>query len=195
MSGTPTSSQPVNRSGLLARLTEMGIETHTVDHEAVFTVAESERLERELPGGHTKNLFLKDAKDRLFLLVAESRTRIDMKAMPKAIGSARLSFGKPDLLLEVLGVTPGSVTAFSVVNDVAGRVELLIDRALLRHERINCHPLENTATTNIARDDLLRFIRATGHEPRVIDTGAWNDEADGGSATRTTAEHPHPGEQ
>jgi Ala-tRNA(Pro) deacylase len=179
----------------MSRLAEMGIETHTVEHEAVFTVLESERLERELPGGHTKNLFLKDAKDRLYLLVAESRSRIDMKALPKVIGSARLSFGKPDLLLDVLGVTPGSVTALSVINDHAGRVEVLIDEALLRHDRINCHPLENTATTNIARDDLLRFIRATGHEPRVVDTRAWNDEADSGAATGKSAANPHPGEQ
>lgn len=168
---------PLSRSGLMARLDEMGIVTETVDHEPVFTVAESERLERELAGGHTKNLFLKDAKDRLFLLIAESRTTVDLKQLPKVIGSARLSFGKPDLLLQVLGVAPGSVTAFAVVNDTAGQVSVLIDRALIRHERINCHPLENSATTNIAREDLLRFIRATGHEPRVIDPGMRNDDA------------------
>jgi len=155
----------------MTRLAAMGIETETIDHEAVFTVAESERLERELPGGHTKNLFLKDAKDQLYLIVAESHTRIDLKALPGVIGSARLSFGKPDLLFQVLGVMPGSVTAFSVVNDVTARVTVLIDKALMEHPRINCHPLVNTATTNIARDDLLRFIRATGHEPRVVDVG------------------------
>jgi Ala-tRNA(Pro) deacylase len=163
---------PLRRDELFVRLAELGIATTTTEHEAVFTVAESEKLERDLPGGHTKNLFLKDAKDRLFLLVAESHTRVDLKTLPKVIDSARLSFGKPELLLSVLGVTPGSVTAFAVVNDVAGRVTVLIDKALLGHERINCHPLENTATTNIARDDLLRFIRATGHEPRIVDLTA-----------------------
>jgi Ala-tRNA(Pro) deacylase len=162
----------VTRAGLFARLAALGIATETTEHEAVFTVAESEKLERDLPGGHTKNLFLKDAKDRLFLLVAESRSRVDLKTLPKLIGSARLSFGKPDLLLSVLGVTPGSVTAFAVINDTAGAVTVLFDQALLRHDRINCHPLENTATTNIARDDLLSFIRATGHEPRIVDLGA-----------------------
>lgn len=159
------------RDELFARLGALGIVTSTVEHEPVYTVAESEKLERQLAGGHTKNLFLKDAKERLFLLIAESRSSVDLKALPKSIGSARLSFGKPDLLLEVLGVTPGSVTAFAVVNDISGRVTVLIDRALLRHDTINCHPLENTATTNIAREDLLRFIRATGHEPRVVDLG------------------------
>ncbi|MFZ4805947.1 MAG: prolyl-tRNA synthetase associated domain-containing protein [Hyphomicrobiaceae bacterium] len=171
MSAIPSSHAPLSRAELMARLAGMGIETHTIEHQAVFTVAESEQLERELPGGHTKNLFLKDAKDRLFLLVAESHTRVDLKALPGLIGSARLSFGKPDLLLEVLGVSPGSVTAFAVVNDRAARVSVLIDKALMKHARINCHPLVNTATTNIARDDLLGFIRATGHEPRIVDVG------------------------
>jgi len=168
----PTEPRPMTRADLMARLAELGIATTTIEHEAVFTVAESTKLERELTGGHTKNLFLKDAKDRLFLLVAESHTQIDLKALPKVIGSARLSFGKPDLLLQVLGVTPGSVTAFAIANDTVGRVTVFIDKALMRHDTINCHPLENTATTNIARDDLLRFIRATGHEPHVIDPAA-----------------------
>jgi Ala-tRNA(Pro) deacylase len=162
---------PLTRSELMARLDSMAISSTTVEHEAVFTVAESERLERTLAGGHTKNLFLKDAKDRLYLVVAESRTRIDLKSLPAVIGSARLSFGKPELLKEVLGVDPGSVTALAVANDTAGRVSVIVDQALMRHATINCHPLVNTATTNIARDELLRFIRSTGHEPRILAVG------------------------
>lgn len=158
---------PKTRTELFDRLRELSITTETLDHPAVFTVAESEALERDISGGHTKNLFLKDAKGRLFLVVAKSTTRVDLKALPKTLGCARLSFGKPDLLMEVLGVTPGSVTAFAVINDTTGRVGVVIDNALMQHEKINCHPLENTATTSIARDDLLAFMRACGHQPRI----------------------------
>lgn len=159
---------PVTREQLFDRLAALGISTETVEHEAVFTVAESDRLERELPGGHTKNLFLKDAKDRLFLVVAQSHTQVDLKTLHKRIGAARLSFGKPDLLMEVLGVPPGSVTALSVINDDQKRVSVVVDRRLMGYERINCHPLVNTATTSLARDDLFRFMRACGHEPLVV---------------------------
>lgn len=159
---------PATRSDLFARLEELGIPTTTVDHPAVFTVAESSGLERSLPGGHTKNLFLKDAKDRLFLVVAQSSTPVDLKSLHKTLGCARLSFGKPDLLMQVLGVPAGSVTAFSLINDKGHRVSVAIDAALMQHESINCHPLENTATTNISRDDLLKFIKACGHDPRVV---------------------------
>lgn len=171
---------PVSRDDLMRRLAELGITTSTVEHKAVFTVAESEEVERELVGGKTKNLFFKDAKGVLWLVVAESHTRIDLKALPGIIGSGRLSFGKPDLLMEVLGVTPGSVTAFSLINDTGRRVNVVIDAALMRHDTINGHPLVNTATTNIARDDLLRFIRACGHEPRILPVGTPADM--GGSA-------------
>jgi Ala-tRNA(Pro) deacylase len=159
---------PASRSDLFARLEALGITTKTLDHPAVFTVAESTGLERDLPGGHTKNLFLKDAKDRLFLIIAQSQTAIDLKTLHKTLGCARLSFGKPELLMEVLGVPPGSVTAFSLINDQTNRVSVIVDQQLMVHDSINCHPLENTATTNIARDDLLRFIRAGGHDPRVM---------------------------
>jgi len=158
----------MTRSDLMAHLNALGVETTTVEHEPVFTVAESERLHRDVSGGHTKNLFLKDGKDRLWLVVAECHTEIDLKALPKVIGSARLSFGKPELLMEVLGVTPGSVTALALVNDAAGRVSVVVDRRLMEYEMINCHPLVNTATTSIRRDDLIKFMEASGHTPRIL---------------------------
>lgn len=167
---------PATRSDLMRRLAELGIETTTIDHPAVFTVAESSLLDRDIPGGHTKNLFLKDAKDRLFLFVAHAHTSVDLKALPKEIGSARLSFGKPELLMEVLGVSPGSVTAFAVMNESEGRVQVIVDEALMRFEAINCHPLTNTATTTIARDDLLAFLNACAHPPRVLSIGKPSDE-------------------
>ena len=156
------------RAQLFARLDAVGVAHVTIDHEPVFTVAQSQRLHREIAGGHTKNLFLKDAKDKLWLVVAESDTPVDLKVLPKVIGSARLSFGRPDLLGAVLGVTPGSVTAFALMNDKNGRVSVVVDQRLMRYDVINCHPLENTATTSIPRDGLMRFIRACGHEPRVL---------------------------
>ncbi|MGJ0557707.1 prolyl-tRNA synthetase associated domain-containing protein [Methylocystis sp.] len=163
---------PATRQDLSARLDELGISTTTVEHEPVFTVAESERLEREIDGAHTKNLFLKDDAGALFLVVARSATRVDLKALSRRLGAGRFSFGKPELLMEVLGVPPGSVTAFAVINDPEARVRLVLDEALMSFDSINCHPLENTATTNIARADLLRFIRACGHEPSIAVLGA-----------------------
>lgn len=159
---------PVTRSELMARLAQLGIATTTVEHEAVFTVAESSKLEHDIPGGHTKNLLLKDKRDRLYLVTALGSAVIDMKSLHKILGSDRLSFAKPDLLLEVMNVTPGSVTVFALINDIERRINVVLDARLMEHETINCHPLENTATTNIARDDLLRFIRACGHEPRIL---------------------------
>jgi Ala-tRNA(Pro) deacylase len=159
---------PKSRAQLFSALTELGIQTETVEHPAVFTVAESDTVQIPLPGAHTKNLFLKDDKGALFLVIANSATRVDLKALSKRLGAGRFSFGKPELLMEVLGITPGAVTAFAVINDTVQRVTIVFDEALMADTTINCHPLENTATTNIARDDLLRFIRATGHEPRVM---------------------------
>ncbi|MEZ5853266.1 MAG: prolyl-tRNA synthetase associated domain-containing protein [Hyphomicrobiaceae bacterium] len=159
---------PLTRAQLFSRLDELGIKTTTVEHEPVFTVSESDALHREIDGGHTKNLFLKDAKGRLWLVVAEAHTEIDLKTLPKVIGSARLSFGKAELLMEVLGVTPGSVTALAIVNDTTHRVSVVVDARLMGYDLINCHPLENTATTSIGRDDLLRFMEACGAKPRVL---------------------------
>lgn len=175
---------PATRSDLFARLDQLGISATTVEHPAVFTVAESSGLERSLPGGHTKNLFLKDAKDRLFLVIAQSSTPVDLKSLHKTLGCARLSFGKTELLMQVLGVPAGSVTAFSLINDTEHRVSVAVDAALMQHDSINCHPLENTATTNISRDDLLKFIRACGHDPRIVGLS--------GPATAEASETPSP---
>jgi Ala-tRNA(Pro) deacylase len=159
---------PAGRADLLAFLQKHGIATATVEHPPLFTVEESQSLRGEIAGGHTKNLFLKDKKDQIFLVVAEEDAAIDMKTLHKRIDSARLSFGKPELLAELLGVVPGSVTPFGIINDTSTRVTVILDSALLRHEKLNFHPLENTATTTIAREDFLAFLRHTGHEPRIL---------------------------
>lgn len=166
---TTTPPPPAGREDLERRLADLGIEVETHDHPPVFTVAESEDLHRRIPGAHTKNLFLKDAKGRLFLVVAHHATEVALKGLHRKLGAARFSFGKPDVLMQALGVTPGSVTAFALMNDAAGQVTAVIDSALISHDVINAHPLRNDATTSIARADLFRFMEATGHEPVVVD--------------------------
>jgi Ala-tRNA(Pro) deacylase len=159
------------REEILARLAELGIEATTVDHPPVFTVEQAREHTAHLPGGHCKNLFLKDKKDRLWLVTCLDERKVDLNALSKRLGAARFSFGRAELLREVLGVEPGSVTPLAIVNDGAGRVTHVIDAGLLAHEVVNCHPLRNDATTAIRGEDLLRFVRATGHEPVVIDLG------------------------
>ena len=160
---------PATRAELLAMLARLGIATTTVEHAALFTVGQSRALRGAIAGAHTKNLFLKDRKGALFLVTAPEDAAIDLKHLHRLIrASGRLSFGKPDLLMEVLGVPAGAVTPFAAINDTAGRVAVILDAVLMAHERVNCHPLVNTATTTIAAADLIAFIRATGHEPRVL---------------------------
>lgn len=161
-----------SRADLMLRLAELGIAATTVDHPAVFSVAESAELDRQIPGGHTKNLFLKDARGALYLIIAHAHTNVDLKRLARTLGAGRLSFGKPDLLVGTLGVTPGSVTVFALINDAGQKVGVIVDEALMAFDSVNGHPLENTATTNIARDDLFRFIRACGHAPRVLYLGS-----------------------
>ncbi|WP_454654640.1 prolyl-tRNA synthetase associated domain-containing protein [Bosea beijingensis] len=161
---------PVTSDQLCAYLTEKGITFHRTDHPAVFTVAETAPHRDEMVGHHTKNLFLKDKKGRIFLVSAEAHARIDLKRLHERIGaSGRLSFGSAELLMEKLGVTPGSVTAFAVINDRAGDVTMVLDATLASGEDVNFHPLINTATLRVSRDDLLAFFRNTGHEPLIVD--------------------------
>lgn len=160
---------PVSPEELLAAIETAGIDARTVSHPPLFTVAESKDLRGQLEGGHTKNLFLRDKKGNVFLVVADEDADIDLKRIHARIGaSGRVSFGKPELMMELLGVEPGSVTAFGLVNDTGGRVSCVFDEALMRHDKLNCHPLTNTMTTTIGRDDLIAFLGQYGHQPRVI---------------------------
>ena len=157
---------------LLAYLAALGVETETVDHPPLHTVEDLQALRGDIPGGHTKNLFVKDKKSRLFLLVSSETTAIDLKRVHEKIGAqGRVSFGSADLLEEVWGVRPGAVTPFGAVNDQAGRVRVVLDEAMMRHERLNFHPLVNTRTTGLKSADLVKFLRATGHEPLVVALG------------------------
>jgi Ala-tRNA(Pro) deacylase len=146
----------------------MGIAHATHDHPPVFTVAQSAHIKLTMPGGHTKNLFLNDKKGRLFLVSALAETKIDLSALSKVLGVGRFSFGAPDLLLSVLGVTPGAVTAFAVINDPLGRCTMILDIALMAHDPVNFHPLTNDATTAIHPQDLVRFLVGCGHPPQFV---------------------------
>lgn len=161
---------PATRDNLMALFEDLGIEVTTVDHQPVFTVAESGDLHDRIPGGHTKNLFVKDKKGRLFLIVALHDAEIDLKKVHQIVGAqGRVSFGNAELLMEVLGVEPGSVTPFSLINDKdAQRVTPVFDAAMMQHETLNYHPLKNDATTSISSEDLMKFARACGHDPRVL---------------------------
>lgn len=159
---------PANPDQLFAALDALAIKYTTVKHPPLFTVEQSRALRGQIPGGHTKNLFLRDKKHALFLVVAEEEADIDLKGLHRLLGAnGRFSFGSSDLLREVWGVEPGAVTPFGAMNDTAGRVTVVLDQAMLTHATLNFHPLVNTMTTSIARDDLIRFLESTGHSPRI----------------------------
>lgn len=149
----------------------LGISVDVHRHPPLITVEGSKALRGDIPGPHVKNLFLKDKKQRLWLVTTLEDTPVNLKTLNKVIGSARLSFGKPDLLAEVLGVQPGSVTPFAVMNDAGARVTLVLDAAMMALDQVNAHPLHNEATVTIATADLLTFVRKTGHEPVVVAIG------------------------
>lgn len=154
---------------LYGLLDKLGIAHKTEEHRAVFTVAEGADVKARLPGGHTKNLFLKDKSGAYVLISALGTTEIRLNQLHKRIETKRLSFGKPEALLELLGVVPGSVTVFSVLNDTDCHVRLILDKGLFNHDAVWFHPMRNTASTRIAPDDLISFAEATGHAPTVID--------------------------
>ena len=160
-----------DRKTLFARLEELGIATTTVEHAPMFTVEQSGALRLSLPGAHTKNLFLVDRDGSMVLVVAKDDTRVNLKALAKRLAAGRFSFGKGEQLEAVLGVPPGSVTPLALINGSAAAVIVVVDKALLDFAEVNCHPLENTATTRLTTQDLIRFIKACGHEPLIIPLG------------------------
>ena len=147
----------------------LGIKTETFQHPPLHTVADSKLLRGDIPGGHTKNLFLKDRKDQYFLLTVDEDAAVDLKTIHLVIGAAgKVSFGRPEALLELLGVAPGAVTVFGAVNDIEGRVKVFLDAGLMENDIVNGHPLVNDATTSIAAADLIKFLNATGHPPNIL---------------------------
>ena len=166
------------RQELLADLTGLGIAHHTVEHEALFTVEQSKALYGKMPGGQTKNLFIKDKKGRHFLVGMEHDAVVDLKTIHTRIGGqGRVSFGNADDMMAYLGFVPGSVTLFGIINDLTNQVTVFMDEALLTHDKINAHPLTNEATTNLATIDMLKFLEAHGHKAQILPRVEASDEA------------------
>ncbi len=160
---------PATADDLFRRLDGLGIEVTTTKHEAVFTVEQAKAHRGAIPGGHAKNLFLKDKKGAMWLVVCLEDRKIDLKSLPAMLGSARLSLASPDRLMNFLGVIPGAVTPFAMINDRDGHVRIAFDRGVFEREPLNFHPLDNAMTTSISARDMLAFLEAEGHEPMMID--------------------------
>jgi len=162
---------PATPEDLFARLESLGIPTKTVWHAPVFTVEEAQAARGEMPGVHCKCLFLRDKKGALWLVAAEESRRVDLKALAARLGADRFSFASPERLMAHLGVAPGTVTPFALINDAERTVRVALDAAMLAGGTLHFHPLTNAATTRITADDLLKFIRACGREPEIIELG------------------------
>jgi len=169
---------PKTPEDLFAALDSLNIQHRTVHHPPLFTVEQSRELRGQIPGGHTKNLFLRDKKGAIYLVVTLEDAAVDLKGLHRKLGaSGRFSFGSAELLREVWGVEPGSVSPFGAINDEGARVTVVLDTAMMRQQTLNYHPLDNRMTTAIARDDLLKFLRWTGHEPRIEPVSGPPEEA------------------
>lgn len=160
---------PTSPEQLMARLKDLGIEFDLHHHEAVYTVAEAEAVDRDITGTHCRNLFLRDKKKNNFLVVLPNDTEVDIKKLQPLIGADRLSFGSADRLWEYLGVRPGSVCPYSIINDTQNQVTIFLDKTMMQSARVNYHPLLNTMTIGTAPADLLKFIESTGHTPHIVD--------------------------
>lgn len=167
MSGEP----PATPERLFAELRALGIPFRTVEHPPVFTVEEARRTRGDLPGIHTKSLFLRDKRERMWLVVCLADREVDLRALAARLGSKRLSFGSPNRLMRYLGVIPGAVNPFAVINDAGREVQVVLDRAVIEGDPVNLHPLDNAMTTALAAADLVRFLEAHGHAPQVVDFG------------------------
>jgi Ala-tRNA(Pro) deacylase len=164
---------PATPEQLFTYLDSLGIVHKSVSHPPLFTVEESRAQRGKIAGAHTKNLFLRDKKGAIYLVVALEDAAIALNSLHRLLGaSGRFSFGSAELMRETIGVEPGSVTPFAAINDREGRVAIVLDAAMMAHEVLNFHPLANTATTTIARADLVTFLEATGHPPRIVAVAA-----------------------
>jgi Ala-tRNA(Pro) deacylase len=160
---------PTSPESLLEQLKALNIEFTLYHHEAVYTVEESNKVDVDIKGTHCRNLFLRDKKKKNYLVVLQNATEVDMKKLHPVIDSGRLSFGSADRLWEYLGVRPGSVCPFSIVNDIEKQVKILLDKSMMETKIVNYHPLLNTMTVGLKPDDLIKFIESTGHEVHIVD--------------------------
>ncbi|MEE8500063.1 MAG: prolyl-tRNA synthetase associated domain-containing protein [Kiloniellales bacterium] len=163
---------PTSPEALIARLKALGIAVKTFEHPPVYTVEQAKALRGELRGGHIKNLFLRNKKGAMWLLTCLEDRDVDLKALGQALGAGRFSFGSAQRLVTYLGVLPGAVTPFGVINDTEGKVQMVLDKALLDCDPINAHPLVNDMTAAVSPEGLVRFLEAVGHAPRILDLDA-----------------------
>ena len=170
---------PTTREQLLAHLEGLGIAYKIYEHPPVFTVAESEQYETNIPGMHCRNLFLYDKKKRMFLITAANETMIDLKKLDKLIESGRLSFCSPSRLWEFLGIKPGSVNPFCIMNDKEAKVRMIIDATMMEADIINVHPMDNAATIGISPQDLLKFMDSIGHKYDILDLASAHPDYEG----------------
>lgn len=160
---------PTPADALFAIFDSLSIPYRLYHHQPVFTVAESLDIERDMDGAHCRNLFVRDKKGTMFLVVAQNETMIDLKKLSDLLACGRLSFGSSDRLWQYLGVRPGSVCPFSIINDKDKAVTIVLDKAMMAHDIVNYHPMENHMTVGLSPDDLVKFIKNTGHEPMILD--------------------------
>ncbi|MCZ4281129.1 prolyl-tRNA synthetase associated domain-containing protein [Kiloniella laminariae] len=172
---TPLS--PLTPQQLLQKLQDLGIQAETKTHAPVFTVEESKALRGDLPGAHTKNLFLRNKKGQMWLLVCLEDRKIDIKTLGKALDAGKLSFGSSDRLMEFLGVEPGSVSAFAAINDRNTEVKVVLDQQMMQQSPINCHPLINSMTTALSPENLVLFLESINHSPELLDMDKLNESA------------------
>ncbi|MFA5593171.1 MAG: prolyl-tRNA synthetase associated domain-containing protein [Micavibrio sp.] len=163
---------PTAPEALMDALKALDIAFPLYHHKAVFTVAEADEVDADIPGTHCRNLFLRDKKKNNFLLCLQNATKVDIKKLQPLLGADKLSFGSADRLWEYLGVRPGSVCPYAIVNDRQGQVKIFLDKSMMDHDVLNFHPLVNTMTIGVKPADLLRFIESTGHEPHIVDLSA-----------------------
>lgn len=165
----PPQPLPTSPDDLFKKLDDLGISYTLHHHEPIFTVAEGEHLKKEIPGTHCRNLFLRDKKNNTVLLVAANETQLDLKKLPDLVGMTRISFGSAERLWEMLGIRPGSVNPFTVINDTNRRVRVVLDAAMMKAGTVNYHPMDNAMTVSITPDDLVKFLAFTGHAYKIVD--------------------------
>jgi Ala-tRNA(Pro) deacylase len=162
---------PAQPEDLLGWLNEAGVESTTISHPAVFTVEEARKYREGMSGAFTKNLFVRDKKGVMWLIVAIESQKVDLRAVAESLGHKRFSFGSPQRLMHYLGVIPGSVTPFGVFNDRGGHVRIALDEGLNAFDVWNFHPLINSMTTTLRAEDMLQFFERVDHPPTWVSLG------------------------
>jgi Ala-tRNA(Pro) deacylase len=160
---------PYNSDNILEYMKNIGIATTLYHHPPVFTVAEAERVDKEIEGAHTRNLFLRDKREKMFLVTLRHDTKVDLKKLSDLLGCGRFSFGSPERLWTYLGVRPGSVTPLSILNDTDRKVQIVLEYGMMNEEKVNFHPLNNAMTVGMTPADLMTILEKENITPIILD--------------------------